>query len=111
VAAYARGRTELRNIGHLRFKEADRLADTAAELGKMGIAVQVLGDTLVITGGKPAGAELDSHNDHRMAMSLAVAALGAEGVTSIDGAEAVSKSYPGFFTDLKNLGAGGELPA
>ncbi|MFC1871090.1 3-phosphoshikimate 1-carboxyvinyltransferase [Chloroflexota bacterium] len=105
VAAYADGRTEVSNIGHLRFKEADRIGDTAAELRKMGIKTKVTESTLVIYGGKPRGAEIEAHNDHRLAMSFAIAALFAEGVTVINGAEAVSKSYPRFFADLAGIGA------
>ncbi len=105
VAAYARGRTEIINVGHLRFKETDRIANTAAELAKMGIRTEITDDTLVVFGGKPEGAQVEAHADHRMAMSLTVAALGAEGDSIINGAEAVSKSYPLFFADLKKLGA------
>jgi 3-phosphoshikimate 1-carboxyvinyltransferase len=105
VAAYARGKTEITNIGHLKFKESDRLNDTAAELAKMGIRVDVTDNSLVIYGGKPRGAEIKAHNDHRLAMSLAIAALFAEGDSIINGAEAVSKSYPRFFTDLAGLRA------
>jgi 3-phosphoshikimate 1-carboxyvinyltransferase len=105
VGAFAQGKTELTNIAHLRFKESDRLNDTAAELGKMNIKTEVGGDKIVIYGGKPSGAEIDSHNDHRLAMSLSLAALFAEGSSIINGAEAVSKSYPQFFSDLLKLGA------
>jgi 3-phosphoshikimate 1-carboxyvinyltransferase len=105
VAAFAQGKTELTNIAHLRFKESDRINDTAAELGKMGIKTEGTDDTMVIYGGKPLGTEIDAHKDHRLAMSLSIAALFAEGSSIINGAEAVSKSYPQFFSDLKKLGA------
>lgn len=105
VAAFADGKTEITNIAHLRFKESDRINDTAAELGKMGIKTEVGGDTMVIYGGKPRGAEIDAHNDHRLAMSFSLAALFAEGDCIINGAGAVTKSYPAFFTDLLKLGA------
>ena len=105
VAAFAEGKTKITNIAHLRFKESDRINDTAAELVKMGIKTEVGGDTMVIYGGKPRGAEIDAHRDHRLAMSLAVAALFADGSSIINGAEAVTKSYPRFFTDLLKLGA------
>ena len=104
AAAYARGKTEITNIGHLRFKETDRLSDTAAELGKMGIKADVTDNTMVVYGGKPRGAEIEAHTDHRMAMSFAIAALFADGNSIINGAEAVTKSYPLFFTDLAKLG-------
>lgn len=105
VAAYARGKTEITNIGHLRFKESDRLSNTAAELGKMGIRADVTDNSMLVYGGKPGGAEIEAHADHRMAMSLTIAALFAEGNSIINGAEAVTKSYPRFFTDLAKLGA------
>jgi 3-phosphoshikimate 1-carboxyvinyltransferase len=105
VAAYAEGKTEMTNIAHLRFKESDRISDTAAELGRMGIRVNVGDNSMVVYGGKPEGREIEAHADHRMAMSLAIAALFAEGSSTINGAEAVSKSYPRFFADLKRLGA------
>jgi len=105
VAAYARGKTRITNIGHLRFKETDRLGNTAAELGKLGIKVEVNDDAMLIYGGKPKGTEFEAHNDHRMAMSLSIAALFAEGDSIINGAGAVTKSYPQFFNDLTNLKA------
>jgi 3-phosphoshikimate 1-carboxyvinyltransferase len=105
VAAYAHGKTEITNIGHLRFKESDRLNSIAAELGKMGIRVDVTDDTMLVYGGKPKGTEIDAHGDHRLAMSFAIAALFAEGDSTINGAEAVAKSYPQFFADLNKLGA------
>ena len=105
VAAYAQGKTKITNIAHLRFKESDRLSNTAVELGKMGIRADVTEDTMVVYGGKPKGAEIEAHGDHRMAMSFAIAALFAEGDSIINGAEAVTKSYPQFFADLKKLGA------
>jgi 3-phosphoshikimate 1-carboxyvinyltransferase len=105
VAAFARGKTEITNIGHLRYKETDRVNDTATELSKMGIRVEVTESTMSIEGGRPKGAVIETYNDHRMAMSFATAALFAEGDTIINGAEAVSKSYPGFFSDLARMGA------
>ena len=105
VAAFARGMTKITNIGHLRYKETDRINDTATELSKMGIKVKVTESTMSIDGGKPKGATIETYGDHRMAMSFATAALFAEGDTIINGAEAVTKSYPGFFTDLAQIGA------
>jgi 3-phosphoshikimate 1-carboxyvinyltransferase len=105
VAAYARGKTEITNIAHLRFKETDRITNTAAELGRMGIKTEVTESTMTVYGGKPKGAEIEAHADHRMAMSFIIAALFAGGDSVINGAEAVTKSYPRFFADLKKLGA------
>ena len=105
VAAYARGHTEMGNIGHLKFKETNRISNTTAELAKMEIKTEVTEDTMVVYGGRPKGAEIDSYNDHRMAMSFAIAALFADGASVINGAEAVNKSYPQFLTNLSSLGA------
>lgn len=105
VAAFAKGKTKITNIAHLRYKETDRINNTAAELHKMGIEVDVTADTMLITGGKPKSAVIETYNDHRMAMSFAVAALFADGETVINGAESVAKSYPAFFTDLAQIGA------
>jgi 3-phosphoshikimate 1-carboxyvinyltransferase len=105
VAAYARGKTKITNIAHLRFKESDRLKLTAAELAKMGIRADVSDNSLIIHGGKPRGTEIEAHADHRLAMSFAIAALFADGTSIINGAEAVTKSYPHFFADLAKLGA------
>ena len=105
VAAYAKGKTEIINIGHLRYKETDRVENTACELRKMGIKVEVKEDAMTINGGKPKGGVVETYNDHRMAMSLAVAALSADGETIINGAEAVTKSYPEFFANLAKIGA------
>jgi 3-phosphoshikimate 1-carboxyvinyltransferase len=104
IAAYARGKTEMNNISHLKFKESDRLADTATELGKMGVKVDITDNAMLVYGGKPRGAEVETHNDHRLAMSLSIAALFASGSSVINGAEAVTKSYPRFFNDLAKLG-------
>jgi 3-phosphoshikimate 1-carboxyvinyltransferase len=105
VAAYAKGRTEIANIGLLRHKETDRLNNPAAELRKMEIKVDVTESTMSIEGGRPRGAIIETHDDHRMAMSFAIAALFADGDTIINGAEAVKKSYPEFFADLAKIGA------
>ena len=105
VAAFAEGKTAITNIGHLKFKESDRINDTAAELNKMGVRTEVTDDRMVVYGGEPSGAETGAHNDHRLAMSLAVAALFAQGDSIINGAEAVNKSYPAFFSDLQTSGA------
>jgi 3-phosphoshikimate 1-carboxyvinyltransferase len=105
VAAYANGQTKISNIGHLKFKETDRISNTATELAKMGIKTKVTEDTMVVHGGRPKGAEIESYNDHRMNMSFATAALFADGTSVINGAEAVTKSYPQFLANLANLGA------
>lgn len=104
VASYAHGATHINHIGHLTHKETDRIADTARELRRMGVDVEATKNTLTIHGGQPKGTRIDSHNDHRMAMSMAVVALGAKGKTIIKHAEVVTKSYPHFFEDLTKVG-------
>jgi len=100
VASQARGRTTIKNIAHLRIKECDRLHVMAVELAKMGAKVQELEDTLIIEGKDPDapmhGAEIETYNDHRIAMSFAVAGLAVPGVKVL-GEECVAKSFPDFW--------------
>ena len=79
VAAFAQGETVITGVAHLRHKESDRLAAVATELQKMGIAARETADGLVIPGGTPHGAVIDTYQDHRLAMSFAVAGLKAPG--------------------------------
>jgi 3-phosphoshikimate 1-carboxyvinyltransferase len=102
IAAFAQGKTVIRNIGHLRFKESDRIHALAAELSKMGIRVKEEEDRLEIEGGKPHGAEIETYDDHRLAMSFAVAGLAVPGV-KIKGERCVDKSFPGFWEVLQEL--------
>jgi len=105
VACYAQGATKIINAERLRVKESNRLLALSSELGKMGAKVQETNDGLEITGVPSLeGANVNSCGDHRIAMACAVAALGAKGRTILDGASCVTKSYPNFFEDLKNLG-------
>jgi len=102
VAAFARGRTVLRNVAHLRGKESDRLAAVSAGLNQMGIAAGCEADRLWIEGGTPHPAAIDCCNDHRIAMSFAVAGLKAPGVRILDEA-CVQKSFPNFWETLEGL--------
>jgi 3-phosphoshikimate 1-carboxyvinyltransferase len=104
AAAYAHGATVIREAGELRAKESDRIATVATELGKLGAPVTPTGDGMLIEGGGELhGATVDSYGDHRLAMCLAVAALAAEGTTTINDSESVAVSYPGFWTDVERL--------
>jgi 3-phosphoshikimate 1-carboxyvinyltransferase len=106
LGCYAEGRSEIYNAERLRYKESDRLGSISAELKKMGAGIIVNEDGLTIHGGCPLhGATIDPHNDHRIAMACAVAALGAKGETKIQDVECINKSYPQFFSDLRELGA------
>jgi 3-phosphoshikimate 1-carboxyvinyltransferase len=106
LACYATGTSHIFGARRLRLKESDRLNSLYVELKKMGTQISINEEGLIIQGGVPLhGAIIDPHNDHRIAMACTVAALGAEGKTTIRNAECVRKSYPQFFTDLKQIGA------
>ena len=106
LACFARGTSKITGTKRLRLKESDRLASLQTELGKMGAQIKAGPRRLVVTGAVGLhGALIEPHNDHRVAMACAVAALGAEGQTTIRSAECVRKSYPQFFNHLKQLGA------
>ena len=101
AAAFGEGTTIIKDAAELRVKESDRIKAMATELGKMGANIRELEDGLEITGGNQLnGAEVDSFTDHRIAMSLAIAALTAKGKTTIHRAEAASISYPNFVSTL-----------
>ena len=102
IAAFAQGNTVIQNIGHLRFKESDRIHALAAELSKMGIRVKEGENGLEIEGGKPHRAEIETYDDHRLAMSFAIAGLAVPGV-KIKGKRCVDKSFPGFWETLQKL--------
>jgi 3-phosphoshikimate 1-carboxyvinyltransferase len=99
TAAFARGKTVIRKIGHLRLKESDRIRALATELTKMGIRVEEGEDWLSVEGGNPHGAEIETHDDHRVAMSFAMAGLAVSGV-KILGEQCVNKSFPDFWKTL-----------
>ncbi|WP_298062274.1 3-phosphoshikimate 1-carboxyvinyltransferase [uncultured Rikenella sp.] len=111
LATFCRGMTVLRGTTRLTHKESDRAATIAAEFAKLGVEIDLSQrDTMIVRGlSDPNGlltvrdALLDSHNDHRIAMATAVAALRANRPVVIDGATAVDKSYPNFWNDLKNI--------
>lgn len=100
------GETTIINAGRLRIKESDRIAAMEEEIKKLGGKISSTDDTITIKGSKlHSSAKLYGHNDHRVVMSLAVAALAAGIDVEISGAQAVAKSYPDFFDDLLSLGA------
>jgi len=104
AAVFAQGTTVIRDAADLRVKESDRIAVTATQLNQLGARATELPDGLEITGGTPlSGTNVDSHTDHRIAMSLAIAALNATGTTTIHGAEAAAISYPDFITTLQQV--------
>ena len=97
VALFAEGKSTIRNVGHLRFKESDRLSAVTEEWRKLGGRVDEFEDSLVIHGGETLfGAEVDPHDDHRLAMSLAVVGLKVPGI-NIRNPTCVAKSFPEFW--------------
>jgi 3-phosphoshikimate 1-carboxyvinyltransferase len=103
--AVADGVSVVRDAGELRVKETDRIAAITCELGRMGVAIEPTPDGFIVDGSKSRlrGATVNSHGDHRIAMSLAVAGLAADQTTYIDDAEAVNISYPLFWDTLQTL--------
>ncbi|HEN20759.1 MAG TPA: 3-phosphoshikimate 1-carboxyvinyltransferase [Desulfobacteraceae bacterium] len=102
LSAFRKGRTAIRNVSALRFKESNRLEALVNELRKMGVYSEEMKDGMLIEGGKPHGAEIETYNDHRIAMSFAVAGLAIEGVR-IRNSICVRKSFPGFWDELSRL--------
>jgi 3-phosphoshikimate 1-carboxyvinyltransferase len=105
LGCYAEGETQIMGAARLRYKESDRISAIASELRALGAEIVETDDGLTISGPAPlSGGVVHSHGDHRVAMALSVAALGAWGNVIIRDAECVSKSYPNFFDDLRSLG-------
>ena len=105
AACFAEGDTVIRDAAELRVKESDRIATTVSELTRLGGSLEAREDGMVIHGvGQLAGAEVESHGDHRLAMAMAVAGLAASGATTIHGAEDASVSYPTFWEHLAAIG-------
>ncbi len=102
VAAFAEGTTLMTNVAHLRAKESDRLAAVASELGKMGIKAECGPDSIAVTGGQPAGARIKTYDDHRIAMSFALAGLKIPGII-IEDEGCVAKSFPNFWSVFDSL--------
>ncbi len=105
LGALSKGTTKIINASRLRIKESDRLKAIASELNKLGADVEELEDGLVINGkSELRGGIVDSWNDHRIAMALAIASIKCKESVTITNSEAVKKSYPGFWDDFKMLG-------
>jgi len=105
LAAYCNGVSKIKGISRLKHKESDRAEALSEEFSKMGIKINTEDDYLFVTGGTIKGARVNSHDDHRIAMAVAVAALGATDEVFIKDSHCVAKSYPRFFDDLRSLGA------
>ena len=102
VAAFANGPTRIRGIAHARLKETDRVAAMVTELGRLGLEIEEHDDGLTVHPGPLLPAEIRTYDDHRMAMSFAVAGLAAPGIVITD-PDCTHKTYPGFFDDLDHL--------
>lgn len=112
LAAHCQGTTVIEGVSRLQHKESNRAITLQVEFAKMGVEIILQDDLMMIKGGEGLkGAKVFSHHDHRIAMACAVAALQAVGETVIEDAEAVSKSYPRFYEDLKLLNAAVSLQA
>ncbi len=97
IALFAKGKTTIRNVSHLRLKESNRLRAIVTEWSRLGSRIEELADGLIIHGGGPlSGTVVDSHDDHRIAMSLAVVGLRVPEIR-IRGEDCVNKSFPGFW--------------
>ena len=104
MAACAEGTTVIRNAAELKVKESNRIDVMVRYLSAMGCDITGTDDGMIIVGGRPLhGTEVDSHLDHRIAMSFAIASLIAKGETKIKGSDAVNISYPDFYKDLRRL--------
>jgi 3-phosphoshikimate 1-carboxyvinyltransferase len=105
LGCYASGETRISGAARLRNKESNRLAAITSELSSLGADIRETDDGLIVRGPSCLHAGVvHSHGDHRIAMALSIAALGASGSITIEAAECVSKSYPGFFDDLRSIG-------
>jgi 3-phosphoshikimate 1-carboxyvinyltransferase len=106
AAAAASGRTVIRGVGELRHKESDRVAGIAAGLAALGARIEVDGETIVVDGGRALrGAPVETHEDHRLAMTFAVAGLIAQGETIVRDPGSADVSYPGFFGEIERMRA------
>ena len=102
LAAFRKGQTAITNVAHLRLKESNRLAAMVTELTRIGIEAAELPDGLMIRGGKPVAAGIQTYNDHRIAMSFAIAGLVIPGI-DISDRKCVDKSFPGFWKELRKI--------
>lgn len=104
LSSFADGVTTITGVSRLKFKESDRLKSTTDMINALGGDATYDSDTMTIKGTALTGGKVDSYNDHRIVMSSAIAALNCQGEVTINGADAVNKSYSQFFDDYKSLG-------
>lgn len=112
LAAFCDGKSVIEGVHRLTHKESNRSITLQQEFGKLGVSIVLQDDLMIVEGaGKVNGANVSSHHDHRIAMACAIAALRADEAVVIEGAEAVTKSYPHFWEHLKSIGASVSLNA
>ena len=104
LAVNCSGISRIKGISRLINKESNRFNSLKEEFKKLGLQIEAENDNMIIKPGKPTGGKVNSHNDHRIAMSLSIIGLNAEKNVIIENAECVKKSYPDFFTDYQKLG-------
>ncbi len=104
LAAHCPGKSVIKGADRLQHKESNRAAVLKQEFGNLGIDIELSGDWLIVRGGAVGGGTVDSHNDHRIAMAAAAAAVAAGGEVKVTGWQAVHKSYPDFFKDIAKIG-------
>lgn len=104
TAALGSGKTVIKNAERLRIKESDRLKETVIRLNEFGVRAKETTDGMIIEGGPLTTADITSANDHRIVMAFSILASFAKGKSTIEGSEAINKSYPEFFVDFKSLG-------
>ncbi len=100
MAAYCIGTSEIIGVNRLKHKESNRAEVLQQEFKKIGINIKIINNKMFIEGGKISGGIVESHNDHRIAMAAATAALASEKEIIINNAECINKSYPAFYEDL-----------
>lgn len=106
AAAFAQGQTQVTEAAELRLKESDRITTLVQELSALGVEAAEQPDGFTIAGGQgPLGGTAQAHGDHRLAMALAVAGLAGRGPVTVEGAEIIDESFPGFVATLRGLGA------
>ncbi|HLN21356.1 MAG TPA: 3-phosphoshikimate 1-carboxyvinyltransferase [Bacteroidales bacterium] len=105
LAAYCNGTSHITGVSRLIHKESNRAETIRNEFGKLNVRIEIKDDIMSITGGKPEGGKVESHEDHRIAMAMQVLSLGASGRIYLRDSQCIGKSYPDFYKDMKSLGA------
>jgi 3-phosphoshikimate 1-carboxyvinyltransferase len=105
LAAYCKGVSNIKGVTRLTFKESNRAETLKEEFGKLKVKVEINDDIMSVTGSRPQGARVESHEDHRIAMAMAVASLQATGRIFLKDSQCIAKSYPDFYKDMRRLGA------